>query len=167
MGNRYYTGIGSRKTPRFIQKIMNKIATMLENKGYILRTGDASGADKAFRNGILNETNVEVYTVNDVNNKCYELAKKYHPVYNKLQPYAKSLIARNSLQILGEDLNTPSDFVVCWTPDGAITDKERSTYTGGTGQVISIADDYNVPVLNLKNGATLLRVEEWLEKEGV
>ncbi len=58
-------------------------------------------------------------------------------------------MARNCYQVLGEDLSTPVDFVVCWTPDGA--ESETSRKTGGTGQAIRIAADLGIRVYNLKN----------------
>ena len=37
--------------------------------------------------------------------------------------------------------NPPSNFVVCYTPDGKAS--------GGTGQAIRIAEYYNIPIYNL------------------
>jgi len=50
------------------------------------------------------------------------------------------LQARNSHQVLGLDLNTPSDFVICWTKNG----KDQ----GGTFQTIRIARSYDIPIFN-------------------
>lgn len=47
---RYYAGIGSRKSPQDILKFMVKIAKSLSDS-YILRSGGAVGADKAFEYG--------------------------------------------------------------------------------------------------------------------
>ena len=44
------------------------------------------------------------------------------------------------MQVLGEDCNTPSSFVLCWTPNG----KE----IGGTSQALRIAKHYNIPIIN-------------------
>ena len=60
-------------------------------------------------------------------------------------------MARNVYQILGLDLNTPVDFVICWTPCGSQTDKQRSIKTGGTGLAISLADSLGIKVYNLAN----------------
>jgi len=32
--------------------------------------------------------------------------------------YAKKLHGRNVKQVLGDDLKTPSDFLLCWTKEG-------------------------------------------------
>ncbi len=43
-----YAGIGSRETPIDIMQKMNEISKWLEAKGYLLNSGNANGADKAF-----------------------------------------------------------------------------------------------------------------------
>jgi len=70
----------------------------------------------------------------------------------------KKFIIRDTYQVLGRDLNTLSDFVICWTPDGARTDKERTGKAGGTGQASAIASYYSIPVFNLKRKEELQKV---------
>jgi len=50
----FYTGIGSRETPRHICIYMSKVAKILDKRGYILRSGGAQGADKAFQSSATN-----------------------------------------------------------------------------------------------------------------
>ena len=69
-----------------------------------------------------------------------EIAKEFHPAWDKLSPAAKKLQARNCYQVLGYDLETPSQFVVCWTP--------RGSGSGGTGQAIRIAKSHNIPIFD-------------------
>ena len=47
----YYAGIGSRSTPSSILSIMTILGKTLAQNGYILRSGGAEGADKAFEIG--------------------------------------------------------------------------------------------------------------------
>ena len=89
-----------------------------------------------------------------------ELTSKYHPNWKNLKEYVKILMARNANQVLGNDLITPSEFVLCWTPDGAESPKQRSRDTGGTGQAISIAYDHGIPVINMKNPLWIERLEQ-------
>ena len=49
--NKYYTGVGSRETPKDVLDLMEKIAYKLSKKGWILRSGGAEGADSAFFQG--------------------------------------------------------------------------------------------------------------------
>lgn len=64
----------------------------------------------------------------------------YHPNWFALKPAAKKLIARDAYQILGQNLNDPVDFIICYTAGGRVD--------GGTGQAIRIAMDHNIPVVN-------------------
>ena len=73
--------------------------------------------------------------------EAYKIAEHYHPAWNKLSDAGKKLMARNTYQVLGYDLKTPSEMIICWTKDG----KDQ----GGTSQAIRIARDYNIPVINL------------------
>jgi len=48
---KYYTGIGSRETPKDILELMHEIAFTLADQDYVLRSGGAQGADTAFEEG--------------------------------------------------------------------------------------------------------------------
>lgn len=64
----------------------------------------------------------------------------YYCLTSILKDGAKKLQARNSHQVLGLDLNTPSDFIICWTKGGK--------GIGGTGQALRIAKAYNIPIFD-------------------
>lgn len=148
----YYTGIGSRETPIEIQKLFINVGRYLAKKKLILRSGGANGADQAFEKGCdLVSGKKEIYLpwagfensnskliVKD--KKAFEIAEQFHPYWHNLSEGAKKLQARNSHQILGQDLKTPSRFVICWTKKGK--------GQGGTGQAIRIAKYYDVPVFD-------------------
>ena len=70
------------------------------------------------------------------------MAATYHPAW-KCSPGARKLHGRNMYQILGPNLDSPADLVVCWTKDGGPT--------GGTGQVIRIAMAKGIKIINLFN----------------
>lgn len=148
----YYAGIGSRETPELILDIFKNVAIYLGNKGFVLRSGGANGADKAFEDGCDGvKGHKEIYLpwsgfegsnsnliVKD--EMAFEIAKQYHPYWHNLSQGARKLQARNSHQVLGKDLNTPSAFIICWTKNGSSS--------GGTGQAIRIAKHYNIPVFD-------------------
>lgn len=138
-----FAGIGSQKTPKEVQKQETDIATILEAKGGKLRSGGADGSDEAFELGIKNEDNKEIFTANNKNipKIAFDIARQFHPAWYKLTLYGKTLMARNSQIILGQDCNKKVNFVVCWTPMGKVV--------GGTGQGLRIAKYYNIPVYNL------------------
>jgi len=58
---KFYSGIGSRTTPLEVQALCTRIAAQLEKAGYVLRSGGAEGADKAFAAGVLDPYRVLAY----------------------------------------------------------------------------------------------------------
>ena len=159
-----YAGIGSRETPPDICKTMTELARQLSQLGFILHSGGADGADNAFEQGAGakkifipwdgfngRKQDGETFVVPPYN-EVY--TTKYHPAANKLSPAAKRLMSRNAYQVLGADLCSPVDFVVCWTKDGKAS--------GGTGQAIRIAVDRNIPVFNLKNPTALQELCQYI-----
>lgn len=147
---RYYTGVGSRKTPREILLLMIKIAEYAAHRNWVLRSGHAENADQAFEEGCDNVCGrKEIYLAKGCTAASMELAAKFHPKWDRCGEFARKLHGRNSFQVLGPNLNLPSRVLVCWTSDGCCSHKTRSIATGGTGTAISIADMYNVKIYNL------------------
>lgn len=136
-----YTGIGSRETPDDVCDLMSSLAMKLRIRGFTLRSGGAKGADSAFEKGAGSLK--EIFTSSDATSEALELASRYHPNWGRCNDWARALHARNGFQILGRDLKSPTDFVICWTKDGKAS--------GGTGQALRIAKDFNIPVFNLHN----------------
>lgn len=174
--NKYYTGIGSRNTPKDIQDVMRALAHRLEQMGYTLRSGGANGADLAFEEGVTDPRHKEIYlpwksfnnSISDLTvqlDGAYELASRHHPAWNSLKDSVKKLMARNSHQVLGHFLNNPSKFVVCWTPDGCLGRATRTNKTGGTGLAIAVADEQGIEIINLAYKEHLDRVLALIGKE--
>ena len=223
-----YAGIGSRETPIEIQSKMSKVAKMLEEKGYTLRSGGADGADFAFEKGLAKTSkNKEIYLANtDYRNKAtgqfyndrseagfknestdfiYEdkfpnanrkylgdsqkdtaakLVEELHPNGKRLKEgIVKNLMARNAFQVFGKELNSPSDFLLVWTPINdkgeVVTEHNQRAYdkdkkakledgvptfdTGGTGQAISYASLKGIPVINMADPKWEEQLNEVLE----
>jgi len=162
---KYYTGVGSRKTPENILQTMQLIAYYLEKKGYTLRSGGAQGADTAFEDGVQDIMFKQIYYAEQVSPEAMEIAAKYHPAWDRCSPYAKKLHGRNSFQVLGSNLNEPSEFLICWTPDGCTQHIGRSIQTGGTGTAISIAEAYGTRVCNLQRPDHYQKTMAWLKEQ--
>lgn len=156
MSYKPYTGVGSRETPTVVLQLMQDIAAELDRRGYTLRSGGAKGADKAFESGARTK---EIYYANHCTVESMDIAKHFHPAWANCSEYARKLHGRNSFQVLGSRLNSPSQFLLCWTPDGCITHASRSSRTGGTGTAISIADYFAVPIFNLQRADHRARLE--------
>lgn len=140
-----YAGIGARATPLDALYKMSSIAFLLAQKGHVLRSGGALGADQAFKEGADQAFGVtEIFRPHDgFQQSWFDCAKAYHPNWAACSPIARALHARNSPIVLGYNLDAPVDFIVCWTANGAVA--------GGTGQALRIAADRNIPVFNLAN----------------
>jgi hypothetical protein len=168
----FYAGIGSRKTPNNVLSFFTTAARVLDRNGYILRSGGADGADTAFEKGTFNKeiflpwkgfnsNNSQLY---NISSEAYNIAELYHPYWDNLKESFKKFHARNVHQILGKNLDKPVKFVLCWTPDGAETMEETSKETGGTGQAIRIAWNYQIPIYNLKNDKSKKRFGKFVKE---
>lgn len=159
----FYTGVGSRNTPKETSELINKISVKLESLGYILRSGGAEGADTFFSEKINNKEifipwkNFGEGIVPNYSEYADNLIKEVHPAYERLSEGAKKLHLRNVNQVLGLDLNTPSKFLICW----AEIDKE-GTPKGGTRTAWMVAKRFNIPCFNLVLEEDKNRFELWL-----
>lgn len=160
-----YAGIGARDTPTTICNQMRNAAKAMAGMGFILRSGGARGADSAFYQGYIeagspkglceiylpkirfNQHNVDGITFfGPPQRDARAIARKIHPNWPVLGDLGRDFMARNAYQILGYNLKTPCDFVLCWTSDGKAS--------GGTGQAIRHAEKLGIPVFNLKTHST-------------
>lgn len=162
----FYAGVGSRKTPLGVLAIMTEIAHRLAAEGFGLRSGCAKGADQAFQRGAYLGPGIaqlflprEDFPTGPIHwgwhvfprpsLEAYQLASRVHPAWEILSEFARAAHARNAHQVLGPRLNDPVRFVLCWTPDGAESEKEVTRATGGTGTAIRLAGMRGIPVINL------------------
>jgi hypothetical protein len=83
----------------------------------------------------------EIYRASDTTEEALSLAARFHPAWDRCSDHARRLLARNTFQVLGRDLRTPSKMVICWTVDGKDT--------GGTAVAIRLARESGIPVFNL------------------
>ncbi len=155
-----YTGVGSRDTPPSMLQLMTRIAARLALDGYTLRSGGAVGADQAFEQGA---TLKAIFFAHDATPAAMNVAAALHPAWNRCSPFARRLHGRNAFQVLGAALDSPSDFLICWTADGCIHHNARTINTGGTGTAISIASTNGVPVHNLSLPAHANSWLKWLK----
>lgn len=159
-----YAGIGSRETPGAIATQMIRLAEKLAADGWELRSGGASGADSAFEvgsrrgdprgqsgpateiwlpwPGYNDREGAGCRVLHEYGRRAAErIAEGAHKNWGQCSQAVRKLHARNAAIILGDDLDTPVDAVVCWTPGG----RDR----GGTGVGLRIAAARGIPVLNL------------------
>lgn len=173
----YYTGIGSRKTPKAILDVMYGLAMKLGVRGYTLRSGGAAGADTAFEDGAISvNAPTEIYTPwldkrrpdyrqipltslsKELQAEAKEIAADIHPGWSNIRGSSKAIHARNILQVVGSDLKTLSSFVLCWTP----YDDYYRPDAGGTAQACRMAIKSGIPIYNLRDEAIMETVTTWL-----
>lgn len=162
------TGIGSRETPDDVCARFVEMGAEARERGWWIRSGHAEGADYAFEKG-AKECCIVYLPWQTFNKKkpilgiprSQQLRDEVLKIVYKHEAYAKDLSdgvklikSRNVYQVLGEDLKTPSDVVVCWTEEGQIV--------GGTGLAIKIAMANDIPVLNLGNPETARNLDSMI-----
>lgn len=172
-----FTGVGSRKTTRIAEDELGDVVKVLSRRFALLTvTGDASeGGDKVvwenaleghrIRFGPVGRMSYSLHTqVVPPDTEAYNLAvsivSKLHPAWRWLKPEYRELHIRNVFQVMGGLVTRPSEFVLCWTPDGA--EEKTSKKTGGTGTAIRVANHFGIPVFNMQNEDCIERLGEYL-----
>jgi len=143
-----YAGIGSRQTPPEVLNQMTQVAKELASKGYTLNTGvtfrgGEEGADAAFSKGT---TKKNLFSPEKQGSRPKEqnIARELHPNPGALSPGALKLMARNTNQIFGDNLDTPVDFVLFYAKEtGSVRPQ------GGTGQAVEMARLKDIPTINM------------------
>lgn len=172
----YYAGIGSRETPKEIRQDIVDVGSYLSDCGYILRSGNARGADKWFSDGcdLMNGDSEIILPFKGyggghknsiiIHNK--NLLKQATEIMKSIKPKSYTWNAKNTpyhrrnvFQILGVNLNTPVKFVICYTSTGSISEKDviERDETSGTSMAIVLADRLDIPIINMYN-------DDWLSK---
>lgn len=176
---KYYSGIGSRATPKDILKLMEDIAYKLADKDYILRSGAAGGADTAFEEGakkwtLENATSFSglpvmgnIYIpwqsfVKDMNQDYKDWYKVLDRMPKKAEAYqlaSETHPAWDKCSVGAKALHARNTFQIL----GAMLDKPSSflicwaqvdkhgQLKGGTRTAWELAKKHNVPCFNLYN----------------
>jgi hypothetical protein len=151
---------------------MTQLATRLEELGFLLRSGGADGADTAFEQGVKNSLKEIFLPWASFNGsrspyanpspQAEQMAEQFHPAWARLSRGPRKLMARNMHQVLGRKLDTPVEFVLCWTPDGVEDGTKTTAKTGGTGMAIRVATYHSIPVFNLANPDAMTRLTDYI-----
>ena len=75
------------------------------------------------------------------------IAKELHPAPQHLKEGGLKLMARNTNQVFGRNLDTPVDFVLFYAEE---TDNPLRP-KGGTGQAVEMARRKGIPTINMAN----------------
>lgn len=164
---KYYAAVGDQTCPSRYYDIITKITRYFESDGYVVRTRGSKGFDEVVDESVERKElfvpwrGFEGRTTNTYNpsQDVFDKAAEFHPRWYKLNNRVRRIMASATACVLGPDLKSRSEFVICWTPD--------AEQGGGTGQSIRVASYYGIPVFDLagmpydelKNG-----VDNYLEK---
>ena len=88
------------------------------------------------------------------------VAESIHPAWGRCSQGAQKLHTRNIYQLLGQNLTTPSRFVLCYTQP---TSKGSVTVKGGTGTAVKLGLDNGVEIINLYYKENVERIKTWLK----
>lgn len=153
-----FTGIGSRNISKEETEFIHYVARKLYLYKYTLRSGGANGSDRAFESQFKKKHMKEIYLpwqgFNNSTSDLYDLpnlamaskiASEFHPMWDNLKESVKHLHTRNVYQVLGKDLESPSEFIIFCADEDV-----DGNVSGGTGQAIRIADWYGIPRFNIR-----------------
>ena len=149
-----YAGIGSRETPQSVINQMTEVAKELQSKGYTLNTGKTfggkeEGADQAFSMGT---TKKNLFAPEQAGEREKIIAREIHPAPDALSDGGMKLMARNTNQIFGANLDTPVDFVLFYAEDKGKKGKTgENRPEGGTGQAVEMARAKGIPTINMQD----------------
>lgn len=168
-----YACIGSRKTPANIIKLTIRFTNILAELGYAMYSGgcpegmDKAGQYGAYAHGSSDKSKNRIYSswegmsgikhnpefgayVPQDHFDNYEQAQalglKARGSWEGLGRGGIAHHSRNPYQVLGDDLQSPVDFVLTWAPYAR---KGAPYVTGGTATAVKIAVEHNIPIYNL------------------
>lgn len=82
--------------------------------------------------------------------------------WNNCNEWSRGMHSRNCHQILGWDLQSPVDAVICWTPNGKVV--------GGTATALKLAMRAGIPIFNLgrpDKEKVIQDIVDFLKEKGV
>ena len=93
------------------------------------------------RRSTLPRKHLAIVRNKDLISETERIASEVHPAWDRCNEWARGMHSRNCHQILGYDLKSPVDAVICWTPDGAVV--------GGTATALKLSMKAGIPIFNL------------------
>ena len=162
--------------------VVNKKGKVVLKAGEVVKIGskkytDAYYAftDKSTKGSIVgsdwsekvNLPNVKSFSSFDVvnnkfgnSNKVKVIANELHPSSEGMNQWVEALMARNTYQIFGSNLDTPVDFVLFYAKEGKGIRPE-----GGTGQAVEMARLKGIPTVNMADKNWRVKLQEVLNNK--
>lgn len=179
-----YTGVGWRDAPNEAIDMAWNVSSVLAYKGYTLRSGCADGMDYAFETGAhrIEDARTEIYLPSKTFNlssqmdksnyitpemidqdkwlEAQDIARKVHPSnFKNCTIFAKCAHTRNVFQLLGKDLDKPSDFMIYYA------NEKDGEPIGGTRTAVKLAEQFGIPCYNLRDQSVVDRLNKMMRDE--
>ncbi len=166
-----YAATGNKEAPPDIIRKFEELAKLLDHQGYTTRVGGMEGIEEAVeRTQVKQELILPFKEFNQKQSKftwsserAFSIAKMFHPTFDSMKKGVQYFLAKNARLILGDKMNSPSLFLICWTEDGAESVREKSSRTGFSGHPIAIASAIGIPIFNLGKPDAEQRLKLYLE----
>lgn len=166
-----YAATGNKDCPPEILRKFEELAKMLETQGYTARIGGLEGIEETVEKTQVKqelilpfkEFNQKQSKFTWASERAFAIAKMFHPTFDSIKKGAQYFLAKNARLILGDKMNSPALFLICWTEDGAESAREKTSRTGFSGHPIAIASAIGIPIFNLGKPDAEQRLKLYLE----
>lgn len=166
-----YAVTGNKDVPPEIVSKVKELVNYLNGHGFTSRMGcDDPIENAAYESAAKKEAILPWREFNSIeskftftNDRAMAIAKKFHPTFDNMKKGIQLILAKNARLILGNRMDQPARFLLCWTEDGVENIRQKTAKTGYTGHTIAIACGAGVPVFNLANPDAEKRLREYVE----
>lgn len=170
---RFYVGCGSTDAPTPILKLMTRLAALMAQRGFVLRTSEQAGSDEAFRRGscgkfftYLPDEDLEGKSVwgipAELSGARAALARKLNPMFVMLPEAEKRWEIVANQVVLGSSGDDLAKLLITWTADGAMRPADFTERTGHVERYLNLADRFGIPVMNLARREHRDKALSWL-----
>lgn len=166
-----YALAGNQDFPDSLKPVLSRILKYLERAEYTMRCGGMDGIeDFAEKETTKHEIHLPWREFANKQSKftfttdrAMAVAKKFFPAFDGLKPAAQKFLAKNVRVLMGNNVNSPALFLLCWTEDGVESIKDKTARTGFTGHPIAIASALGIPIFNLGKADAEQRLTFYIE----
>lgn len=166
-----YVIAANNDVPPEILTKFDELAKWLESLDYTVRVGGMEGIEDRIEK-LIGKKEVHLpwkgfnekesrFTYNSP--RAFAIAKMFSPTFDTLKKGVQIFQAKNARLIMGDKMNSPALFLLCWTEDGAESLRERTGRTGFTGHPIAIASGVGIQIFNLAKPDAEQRLKFYVE----
>lgn len=154
---RPYAVTGNKDAPDHILQKACAIVQRLEQMDFTLRTGGLAGIEDSvekvtkkheihlpFRDFDQKQSRYTFTT-----DRAKSVAAKFSPGYSALKKGIQLFLAKNVRILMGNNVNSPSLFLIVYSSDGCTHISQKTQETGFATHAIAVASGLGIPIFNL------------------